>query len=66
MFNIKLSNDVIKLIKSYIPPKCYYRNCNKLGCKLFVPNIFEGDPIFDRGYYCNSHFDIQRIYFRYS
>jgi hypothetical protein len=66
MFKIRVPDDIIKLIKSYIPQKCYYSNCNKIGCKLFIPTIFNGDPIFDRGYYCNKHFDEHIIYFRYS
>jgi len=56
---------LIKLIKSYIPRKCYADNCAEIGSKLYIPNIFEADPWYDRCYCCPTHYLTIREFFRY-
>ena len=56
---------LINLIKSYIPISCYYKDCPEIGSKLYIPNIFEGDPYYDRCYCCQEHYKYIREYFRH-
>ena len=39
---------IVNLIKSYIPKNCCWKDCSEIGTILYIPNIFEGDPWYDR------------------
>ena len=57
---------IVNLIRSYIPKNCCWKDCSEIGTILYIPNIFEGDPWYDRCHCCQNHYTSIREYFRHN